>query len=96
MTPYEKWSLIGMWLGATGTCGAVVYALFGSIMKRWFNKPKLELHISDKFPHCAKVKKIVLLRPILTWMSWRYARRLSIQRSIAHNTVGSCVLAYMC
>lgn len=57
MTSYEKWSLIGMWLGATGTCGTVVYALFGSMMKRWFNKPKLELHISDKFPHCTKVKK---------------------------------------
>ena len=41
-----------MWLSAIGTCGAVTYALFGAIMRRWFNNPKLQLEISEKFPFC--------------------------------------------
>lgn len=58
MTTYEKWSLVGIWLGAFGTCGAVIYALFGSIMRRWFNKPCLELSITNEFPFCTKIKKV--------------------------------------
>lgn len=57
MTTYEKWTLVGLWLGSVGTVGAVVYALFGAAMRRWFNKPKLELDISNKFPFCVKVKR---------------------------------------
>ena len=57
MTPYEKWSLMGLWFGSIGTVGAVVYALFGAAMRRWFNKPKLELSITDKFPYCALVMR---------------------------------------
>ena len=53
MTPYEKWTLGGLWLGSVGTIGAVVYALFGATMRRWFNKPKLRFDISDKFPYCS-------------------------------------------
>lgn len=57
MTTYEKWTLVGMWLGSIGTVGVVVYALFGAAMRRWFNKPKLELDISSAFPFCVKVKR---------------------------------------
>lgn len=57
MTTYEKWTLAGMWLGSIGTVGAVIYALFGAAMRRWFNKPKLELDISAKFPFCVKVER---------------------------------------
>lgn len=54
---YQIWSLAGLWLGSIGTIGTVTYALFGAAMKRWFNKPKLGLTISDKFPHCALVRR---------------------------------------
>ena len=57
MTTYEKLTLAGLWLGSIGTVGAVVYALFGAAMRRWFNKPKLELDISSDFPFCVKVKR---------------------------------------
>ena len=52
MTEYE---CISLWLsGATalGTIGAVLYALYGSIMDRWFRNPKLELKIANAFPFC--------------------------------------------
>ena len=57
MTTYEKWTLAGMWLGSVGTVGAVVYALFGAAMRRWFNKPNLKFDISDKFPYCSLVMR---------------------------------------
>ena len=57
MTTYEKWTLPAIWLGALGTCGTVVYALFGAMMRRWFNSPKLVLDISETFPHCMLVKR---------------------------------------
>lgn len=57
MDTYQKWSLIGLWLGSIGTVGAVVYALFGAAMKRWFNKPKLDLRITNQFPYCAPVMR---------------------------------------
>lgn len=56
MTSYEMWTLIGMWVGSIGTIGAVIYALFGATMRRWFNKPKLEFNISREFPHCELIK----------------------------------------
>lgn len=55
MDTYQKMSLIGLWLGSIGTIGAVVYALFGAAMRRWFNRPKLKLDINGKFPYCALV-----------------------------------------
>ena len=57
MTTYEKSALAAMWFSAIGTCGAVMYALFGAIMRRWFNTPKLEIAITDGFPHCALLKR---------------------------------------
>ena len=57
MDTYQKWSLVGLWLGSIGTVGAVVYALFGAAMRRWVNKPNLEFDISGELPYCSLLKR---------------------------------------
>lgn len=54
---YEEATLLGLWLGSIGTVGAVVYALFGTVMRRWFNNPNLEFNVSKDFPFCSVLER---------------------------------------
>lgn len=97
MTTYEKWTLAGMWLGSIGTVGAVIYALFGAAMRRWFNKPKLELDISAKFPFCVKVERGNASASNSSDLDVvEICASLINTKNIVHNIVGLCVLEYTC
>lgn len=57
MTIYEKWSLVGLWLGSIGTICVAFCALFGAAWKQWISKPKLEFKIKNGFPYCELIKR---------------------------------------
>lgn len=49
MTSYEKWSLVAMYIGSVATSIAVIYALFGAAINRWFERPKLLFAIKKEY-----------------------------------------------